>query len=97
MRWKSWRARSCASSIPRPLRAPGRAPLPGGGHDARRLAAARPGAKLVVVEGANHVLKSAPLDRAANLATYRDVGLPLAPGVLDPIVAFVKAEAKPAA
>ena len=65
--------------------------------DARRLAAARPGAKLVVVEGANHVLKSAPLDRAANLATYRDVGLPLAPGVLDPIVAFVKAEAKPAA
>ena len=63
--------------------------------DAQALKAARPDAKLVLAPGVNHVLKLAPLDRAANLATYADPNLPLAPGVLPPIVAFVKA-AKPA-
>jgi pimeloyl-ACP methyl ester carboxylesterase len=59
--------------------------------DARRLASARPGVKLVELEGVNHLLKVAPADRAANLATYADPSLPLAPGVADPIAAFVKA------
>ena len=36
--------------------------------DARLLAAADPGAKLVVLPGVNHILKAAPTERAANLA-----------------------------
>jgi hypothetical protein len=58
--------------------------------DAERLAAARPGVKLVKVKGMNHVLKEAPADRAGNLATYRDPLKPVAHGAVDAIVDFVK-------
>jgi hypothetical protein len=37
------------------------------------------------------VLKAAPLDRAANLATYADPSLPVAPAVVEAIAGFVKA------
>jgi pimeloyl-ACP methyl ester carboxylesterase len=37
--------------------------------DARILAAARPGTQLAVIEGMNHILRQAPVDRAANIAT----------------------------
>lgn len=57
--------------------------------DADRLAAANPKAKRVELQGVNHVLKTAPLDRAANLATYGDPDLPLAPGVVDALADFV--------
>jgi pimeloyl-ACP methyl ester carboxylesterase len=58
--------------------------------DARRLAEADRKAKLVLVPGANHVLKAvASDDRAANFATYADPDLPLAPGIVDTIAAFV--------
>jgi pimeloyl-ACP methyl ester carboxylesterase len=59
-------------------------------QDARLLAAARPDAKLVVLPGMNHVLKTAPSDRAGNFATYADPSLPLAPGTVQAIVAFVR-------
>ncbi|MET0295081.1 MAG: alpha/beta fold hydrolase [Phenylobacterium sp.] len=59
--------------------------------DAERLARARPGIKLVKVKGANHVLKDAPAERSANLATYNDPLKPVAHGVVDAIVDFVKA------
>jgi hypothetical protein len=59
--------------------------------DAERLAAARSDAKLVKLEGVNHVLKVAPADRAANQATYADPNLPLAPGVVEAVADFVKA------
>ena len=58
-------------------------------EDARLLAAGRPDATLVILPGVNHVLKTAPLDRAANVATYMDPSLPLAPGVMAAIDAFV--------
>ena len=59
--------------------------------DARALAAGQPKARLVVVPGVNHVLKAVSgTDRTANLATYADPSLPVAPGVVDPISAFVK-------
>jgi len=58
--------------------------------DARLLAAARPGAGLVILSGVNHVLKQAPADRAGNIATYADPNLPLAPSVIPPIVSFVR-------
>lgn len=61
--------------------------------DARALAGAAPGAKLVVAPGVNHVLKTVPSDeRAANLATYRDSSLPIAPAVVDAITSFVTAK-----
>lgn len=58
--------------------------------DARALAAAQPRAKLVIVPGANHVLKvpAAP-GRSANLATYGDPALPVADGIVDAIAEFV--------
>ena len=58
--------------------------------DARVLAAARPGAGLAVIDGMNHILRSAPIDRAANVATYRDPALPLHPGLLPVLVAFLR-------
>lgn len=57
--------------------------------DARRLAGANPGARLTLIADANHVLKSTPDDRAANIATYGDPSLPLAPGIVDAIADFV--------
>lgn len=58
--------------------------------DARRLAAADAGARLVLIPNANHVLKAvATDDRAANVATYADPTLPLAPGIAEPIADFV--------
>ena len=58
--------------------------------DARALAAAQPAATLVLLPGVNHVLKAAPAERAANLATYADPDLPLAPQVLPTVIEFVK-------
>lgn len=61
-----------------------------GVDDTRRLVAARPGAEMVLMEGMNHVLKKAPSDRVANLATYADPTLPLAPGLANTIAAFLR-------
>ena len=57
--------------------------------DARALAAARPGVHMVLWEGVNHPLKVAPADRAGNIATYSDPNLPLAPGVVEDLAAFI--------
>jgi hypothetical protein len=60
-------------------------------QDARRLAAANPAARLVLLPGVSHVLKQvAGSDRAANVATYTDPNLPLANGVAEAIAEFVK-------
>ncbi len=62
--------------------------------DARRLKAADPAAKLVLLPDVNHVLKTvASDDRTANLKTYFDPKLPLGPGVVDAVGDFI-AEAK---
>jgi uncharacterized protein len=57
--------------------------------DARLLAAGRPDATVAIIPGMNHVLKLAPIDRAANIAAYADPDRPLAPGLMDAIDAFV--------
>ncbi|MEO7635819.1 MAG: alpha/beta fold hydrolase [Sphingomicrobium sp.] len=58
--------------------------------DAKRLAAADPRATLVVIAGANHVLRAVPAnDRAANFASYAKTDAPLAPGIADAIASFV--------
>jgi pimeloyl-ACP methyl ester carboxylesterase len=61
-----------------------------GEQDARRLAAANPQARLVLLPGVNHVLKQvAAGDRAANIATYSNPNLPLATCVADAVAGFV--------
>jgi hypothetical protein len=62
--------------------------------DAQALAAADPRATLKLWDGVNHVLKTAPADRAANLATYADPALPLAPGVAEDVGAFIRGTGK---
>ncbi len=58
--------------------------------DARALASAQPRARLAIVPGVNHVLKAVGSDdRAANVATYADPSLPVAPGVVDAVAGFV--------
>lgn len=59
--------------------------------DAETLHKAQPHSTLAILPGVNHILKAvASDDRAANLATYRDSSLPLAPGVADAVAGFVK-------
>jgi alpha-beta hydrolase superfamily lysophospholipase len=58
-------------------------------EDANLLNRARK-TKLRLVDDMNHVLKEAPADRAANLATYADPSLPLAPRLVGRIEDFVK-------
>lgn len=57
--------------------------------DARRLAEARAGITLRVIEGMNHVLKLAPAELQANFATYANPDLPLAPGLVEAIAGFI--------
>ncbi len=59
--------------------------------DANRLASASPRAKLTVIAGMNHVLRTAPADRGQNLATYTDPTLPLDPQVTAAVAEFLLA------
>ena len=58
--------------------------------DAKRLSAASPKAKLLVIEGMNHVLKEVPPDREKQMASYSDPSLRLAPEFLAGVVEFVR-------
>lgn len=63
-----------------------------GVEDAELLHRANPAARLALIPDANHVLKRvASADRAANLATYADPHLPLAPGIVETIATFIGA------
>lgn len=57
--------------------------------EADRLKAARPDAKLVFFDTMNHILKEAPAERMANLATYSNPKLTIVPALADTIAAFV--------
>ncbi|MGE7690150.1 alpha/beta hydrolase [Lysinibacillus sp. NPDC097214] len=57
--------------------------------DAEALKKGKPDAKLVYMDGMNHVLKNAPADRAKNLATYSDPSLPLHKELLPAIQQFI--------
>jgi pimeloyl-ACP methyl ester carboxylesterase len=66
-----------------------------GEADARRLAAANPRARLTILPNVNHVLKEVSSDdRAANIATYGNPDLRLAPGVADTIAQFIRQRAR---
>ncbi len=60
-------------------------------QDARRLHDANPKTKLVLLPDTNHVLKAVTSgDMAANIATYADPSLPLAPGVVNTVADFIE-------
>ena len=63
--------------------------------EAEALKAARPEATLSVIEGMNHVLKTAPADRAANIATYSDPDRPLANGLATTLTSFIRSVRPP--
>lgn len=54
--------------------------------DAQRLAAARPSAKLLVIEGMNHVLKAADASNAAQQDAYTNPSLPVVPELVAALV-----------
>jgi pimeloyl-ACP methyl ester carboxylesterase len=58
--------------------------------DAKLLAAAQPKAKLIMIEGMNHVLKRAAPDQASQAKSYGDPTLPVPPELIDGISAFIK-------
>ena len=58
-------------------------------RQAEMLKACKPKATLKIIAGMNHILKEAPLDRGKNIATYTNETLPIMPGLVDLIVAFV--------
>lgn len=59
-------------------------------EDAEKLAAAAPTAQKRILKGMNHVLKSAPLERLANLKTYAQPDVPLHPELMPALVDFVR-------
>jgi len=58
--------------------------------DARALKAAQPKAKLVLIPGMNHILRTGTTDRAETQMAYASPSPTLAPGVVEAIAAFVK-------
>jgi fermentation-respiration switch protein FrsA (DUF1100 family) len=56
--------------------------------DAKLLAAAKPDAQLLLVDGMNHVLKSATLDNASQNAAYTSTTLPVVPALIDAVATF---------
>jgi len=57
--------------------------------DANRLAKANTGATLAIIEGMNHVLKMAPIDRQLNILTYTQPDLPLKKELIENIALFL--------
>ena len=57
--------------------------------DATRLSKALPGAKLVIIEGMNHIMKPAPADRQLNISTYAQPDLALKKELVSNIVSFI--------
>ncbi len=49
----------------------------------------KPTASYKIIDGMNHILKKAPLDRAKNIATYSEEALMLMPTLVDELIAFI--------
>ena len=58
-------------------------------EDAKRLLAAKSDAKLVVIEGMNHIFKNVEADRMKNIQTYSQPDLPVNTELVDAICSFV--------
>ena len=62
--------------------------------DRDALQAAGGDVRAVTLAEANHILKQVPADRAGNVATYSNRSLPLDPGVMPPIIDFLRSLAR---
>lgn len=62
-------------------------------QDAKRLASSKRVKRLVILPGVNHIMKEAPVEPQANLATYKDSSA-ISAAVVEAIVRFVLEEAK---
>jgi len=58
--------------------------------DAQLLAKAQPKAKLLMIEGMNHVFKQVPDDPASQQKSYSDPSIPDAPELIEGVATFVK-------
>jgi pimeloyl-ACP methyl ester carboxylesterase len=63
-------------------------------QDAHLLAAADPRAKAVIIDGMNHVLKLVPADMTAQVKSYSEPSLPIAPQLVDAVATFVNGVAR---
>jgi alpha/beta superfamily hydrolase len=61
-------------------------------EDAKRLQAAKPSSKMVVVEGMNHIFKNADADRMKNFETYTQPELPVNTELIKAISSFIMAK-----
>lgn len=57
--------------------------------DAKRLAVGNPAAKLLLIDGMNHVLKTVPNEKDKQVSSYSDPTLPVAPDLISAISKFV--------
>lgn len=60
-----------------------------GVDNATKLASANSKAKLITIEGMNHILKMADADRQKNMMTYMNPDLPVVPELLEALKAFI--------
>ena len=58
--------------------------------EAKLLAAAQPKAKLLIVDGMNHVMKKTAADQASQAKSYSDPTIPIPPELIDAISSFIK-------
>lgn len=58
-------------------------------EDAKRLQTAKPDAKLVVIEGMNHIFKNVEVDRMKNILTYNQPDLPVNAEFIEAISNFI--------
>lgn len=63
--------------------------------DAKRLADNNPAAKLLLIDGMNHVLKTVPNEREKQVSSYSDPTLPVAPDLINAIAKFVNENRRP--
>lgn len=58
--------------------------------DAETLHEAAPKSQLIIIDGMNHILKTAPVERNANMATYTNPELEVVDELIDVITEFIK-------
>jgi hypothetical protein len=65
---------------------------PVGIDDAQKLKTAKPEAKLVLIDGMNHIFKNAEADRMKNIQTYNQPDVPLNDELVPVICSFINAK-----
>ena len=60
-------------------------------QEAKLLSQAKPSARLLMIEGMNHLLKEVPAEQEKQIKSYTDPSLPVAPKLIEGISSFIKA------